>query len=380
MRAAADPGLCARGAAAGFERRVGRQIGIDRLALGAARHLPCGRLAHGFGRRDGLDLDRCGPWREGLKLLRGRRRLWRRVHRRCRRLRLRDQIERRLREGRRRHRRGRGCFGSRTLRRGRSGSRLGRRGAKPARAAAPHLLEIDQQVGKSALDGLQMAEPGIGGVELLRKFGDAVLERAERKLIALAELHAVEPLAQSANRTFQLGRHRASAFHQRRDPRFKLGQRLGAAFGGGALELGAEPAHLGGKLRQRAVGGDVGDDAAQRHHGLLELLERHRIALGRLAGGGDLIDLVRERADGLFETGEALGGVRLRSALRTSASSRSSDPSAAPSAPACRVRSTRSANARTSVSSASMARRGMASVNARPISARSPRSAPSAFS
>ena len=33
-------GLDARGAAAGLERRVGRQIGIDRLALGAARHLP----------------------------------------------------------------------------------------------------------------------------------------------------------------------------------------------------------------------------------------------------------------------------------------------------------------------------------------------------
>ena len=45
------------------------------------------------------------------------------------------------------------------MRRGRGGGRLGRRGAKPARAAAPHLLEIDQQVGKPALDGLQMAEP-----------------------------------------------------------------------------------------------------------------------------------------------------------------------------------------------------------------------------
>ena len=140
-----------------------------------------------------------------------------------------------------------------------------------------------------------MAEPGIGGVELLRKLGDAILERAERKLIALAELHAVEPLAQRADRAFQLGRHGAAAFHQRRDARFELGQRLGAAVGGGALELGAEPAHLGGKLRQRAVRGDVGDDAAQRHHGLLELLERHRVALGRLAGRGDLIDLVRER-------------------------------------------------------------------------------------
>ena len=36
-------GLDARGAAAGLERRVGRQIGVDRLALRAARHLPRGR-------------------------------------------------------------------------------------------------------------------------------------------------------------------------------------------------------------------------------------------------------------------------------------------------------------------------------------------------
>ena len=146
-----------------------------------------------------------------------------------------------------------------------------------------------------------------GGVELLRQLGDAILERAERKLIALAELHAVEPFAQRADRAFQLGRHGAAAFHQRRDPCFELGERFGAAVGGGALELRAKPAHLGGKLRQRAVRGDVGDDAAQRHHGLLELLERHRVALGRLAGRGDLIDLVRQAAHRLFETGQAFG-------------------------------------------------------------------------
>ena len=284
MRAAADPGLCrgtplpgSSGVSGGRSGSIGWRCGPRGIC-----RTRCGVRIRAAA---GLDLDRCGPGCEGWWW-------WRRrgsgagaciagaggcvsgiksSSDEC-----------------RRHMRAAALLGSR--RRGRCGSRLGRRRAKPA---ASHLLEIDQQVGKPALDGFQMAEPGVGGVELLRKFGDAVLERAERKLIALAELHTVEPLAQSANRAFQLGRHRASAFHQRGDPCLKLGQRFGAAFGGGTFELGAEPAHLGGKLRQRAVGGDIGDDAAQRHHGLLELLERHRIALGGVAGRGDLIDLVR---------------------------------------------------------------------------------------
>ena len=157
-------------------------------------------------------------------------------------------------------------------------------------------------------------------------------------------------------------------------------ERLVAAVLGGALELRAKAAHLGGKLLQRAVGGDIRNHAAQRDHRLLELLERHRVALGRLAGRGELVDLLVEAAHRVLEPGEALGRLSPRSAWRTSASSRSSAPSAAPSAPAARVRSTRSASARTSPSSASMARRGIASVRRRPISARSLRSALKAFS
>ena len=239
---------------------------------------------------------------------------------------VRNQVERRLRDRRA------GASGSgraAVLRRGgaeRGWCGLGRRRAQAARPAVAHLFEIDQQVGEAALDGFEMAEPGVGGVELLRQLGDAVLERAERKLIALAELHAVEPLAQRADRAFQLGRHGAAAFHQRRDPRFELGERLGAAVGGGALELGAEPAHLGGELRQRAVRGDVGDDAAQRHHGLLELLERQRIALrapGRTRRSDRSCATAPRTASS--KPTRLSAGVRLRSASRTSASSRSSD-------------------------------------------------------
>ena len=82
--------------------------------------------------------------------------------------------------------------------------------------AVPHFLEMHQQVGQAALDRVELVEPGVGGVELLGQLGDAILQRAERELVALAQLRAVEPLAQLADRAFELGRHRAAAFHQRR--------------------------------------------------------------------------------------------------------------------------------------------------------------------
>ena len=181
-----------------------------------------------------------------------------------------NQIERRLREGRRLG--GRCGYGPGRRRRG--GRRLSRRRAQAASAAVPHFLEINQEIGQSAFDRFEMAEPRIRSVELLRQLGDAIFQRAERKLIALRQLHAVKPFAQLPDRAFQFGRHRATALHQGGDARFQPGQRLAAAFDSGALELRAKPAHLGGELRQRAVGeATLRDDAAQRDHRLLELLE-----------------------------------------------------------------------------------------------------------
>ena len=43
----------------------------------------------------------------------------------------------------------------------------------------PHVFEVDQQIGQAALDSFQMAEPGIGGVQLLHQLDDMILEMAE---------------------------------------------------------------------------------------------------------------------------------------------------------------------------------------------------------
>ena len=50
------------------------------------------------------------------------------------------------------------------------------------------MLEMDEQLCQTALDRLEMIEPGIGSVELLDQFGDPVLEMAERRLVAAREL------------------------------------------------------------------------------------------------------------------------------------------------------------------------------------------------
>ena len=101
-----------------------------------------------------------------------------------------------------------------------------RRGAQRPRSAVPHLLEMHQQVGQPAFDRAELIEPGVGGVELLGQLGDAVFQRAERELVALAQLHAVEPLAQLADRAFELRRHGAAAFHHGGDARFQPGRAL----------------------------------------------------------------------------------------------------------------------------------------------------------
>ena len=167
---------------------------------------------------------------------------------------------------------------------------------------------MHQQVGQPAFDRAELIEAGVGGVELLGQPGDAVFQRAERELVALAQLRAVEPLAQLADRAFELRRHRAAAFHHGGDARFQPGERFGRAFGRGPLELCRQPAHLGGQLRQSAVGRDVRHHAAQRGDRLLELLERARIAARRLRGFGNHVDLLRQRAHRVLEADEAFGG------------------------------------------------------------------------
>ena len=160
---------------------------------------------------------------------------------------------------------------------------------------------MDQHVGHAALDRIEIAEPGVAGVEPLDQLDDAVFEAAQRELIALAQLHAVEPLAERMHRRFEIGRHGAAAFHQRRNPRLQPGQRFVAAgVRGGVLEPGGEAVHLGGELRQRAVGGDVRADVAHRRDRFLELME-HRGFRAACRRSRELVDLVRQAAHRVLE-------------------------------------------------------------------------------
>ena len=72
---------------------------------------------------------------------------------------------------------------------------------------------------------------------------------------------------------------------------------------GDLVDLGRQQLHVVGQTRQRFVGGDVGDDAAQRRDRAFELAHRRRVVIG----AQDQIELGAEIADRLVIAGELLG-------------------------------------------------------------------------
>ena len=186
-------------------------------------------------------------------------------------------------------------------------------GGRPA--AAPEVryalvLEMDQQLGKPALDRLEMVETGVGGVELLDQHGDPVLEVAERHVIAAGELDPLDLVDQSRHHGFHLARHvmavavaRFERIRERGDPALEVREHVAAAAGGDLVDLVAKRAHLVGEFRQRVVGRRMRDDAAHRDDRPFELLERRRI----LAVAGDQVDLVRELPHRFVDDDEILG-------------------------------------------------------------------------
>ena len=54
------------------------------------------------------------------------------------------------------------------------------------------VLEMDEQFGQPALDRFEVAEAGVGGVELFDQPGDPVLEMADRRLVGARELQPFE--------------------------------------------------------------------------------------------------------------------------------------------------------------------------------------------
>ena len=194
-------------------------------------------------------------------------------------------------------------------RRGTAGSRRGlgrRRGAQRPRSAVLHLLEMHQQVGQPAFDRAELAEPGVGGVELLGQLGDAVFQRAERELVALAQLHAVEPLAQLADRAFELRRHGAAAFHQaamRASSWASASDELSAA---ARSNLAASP-RTSAESCASAPSDATFDTTPRSDTTACSSCLNARGSPPGVGRIGDLIDLVRQRAHRVLEADEAFG-------------------------------------------------------------------------
>jgi hypothetical protein len=91
---------------------------------------------------------------------------------------------------------------------------------------------------------------------------------------------------------------------ERRDALLEHGKAVaGAGRACDLVDLGRQQLHVLGKPCQRFVGGDVGDDAAQRRDRAFELAHRGRIVIG----AQDQIELGAEIADRLVIAGELLG-------------------------------------------------------------------------
>ncbi len=163
------------------------------------------------------------------------------------------------------------------------------------------------------LDPAQVAVARIGGgFDPLKQVGHPLFEMREGRGRVVADLHAVETVRQRADRAFQkfgaLGRLRPLARFQRGGERgdalLQHGEAVAVTSSAGDLvDLGRQQLHVLGEACQRFVGGNVGDDAAQRRDRAFELAHRRRIVVGTQ----DQIELGAEIADRLVIAGELLG-------------------------------------------------------------------------
>jgi hypothetical protein len=127
-----------------------------------------------------------------------------------------------------------------------------------------------------------------------------------------ADLQTIDPVRQAAQSAFDafgiVRNHRPlAAFHRRGqfgDALLEADEGIIVAGCPGELvDLGREQMHVLGQPRQRLVGGDVGDDGAQRRDGIFQLLRR----AGIVVGAQDRVELAAERADRLVVAGELFG-------------------------------------------------------------------------
>ena len=73
---------------------------------------------------------------------------------------------------------------------------------------------MHQHVAHAALQCVEAAELGVVGIEPLDQLHDAVFQATQRELVALAQVHAVEPLVERMDDGFEIGRQAAAALHQ----------------------------------------------------------------------------------------------------------------------------------------------------------------------
>ena len=212
-----------------------------------------------------------------------------------------------------------------------------------AQVVGAQALEMDQELGHAALDCLEMAEPGLRGVELLDQPGDPIFEPAERKLLAARErivvgdLQMLDLVAERSDQLIELGdlgrvnllnllgrlggRGGASILHDwsglrglpahlldrvgdRADALVQRIENVDATRGGhAALDPVGEPAHLLGERRERVPRRHLPHLVAQRSDGAFELLQARRI----LPAGGELVDLALEDPQCLVEADQAFG-------------------------------------------------------------------------
>ena len=120
-----------------------------------------------------------------------------------------------------------------------------------------HVLDMHQQIGQAALDRFQVAEARVGGVQPLHQLDDAILEMADRDIVAARLLDLLDLVGQRLHQRFQPRRHVVAALRA-------LGQRVGER-GNAMLEIVERIAAVAGR----------------RH--VLDLLGQH-LHLGRKSG------------------------------------------------------------------------------------------------
>ena len=176
-------------------------------------------------------------------------------------------------------------------------------------------LQMAQDVRKRVLDARQVvvAAAGIvGGFKPLQQIRHALFEMCEGGRTVIADLHAVDAVGQPTQRAFErfriaLGDRRRAAFQRVRqcgDAVLQHGKGIVVVAGMDQLvDLGRQRVDVVGQPHQRVVGGDVGDDGAQRRDRAFELLHGARIVVG----AQDHVELGAEIADRIVVAGKLLG-------------------------------------------------------------------------